>query len=270
MRSFYGEDQASIHHREFGDLALTAAGLVRDELRAAGHGAGTVVDLGCGSGILARALTDEGYRVLGVDLSHDMLEIARAVAPEAELSVGSVHDVEISSAVAVTAVGEVLNYATDARAGLAALGSLARRVHAALEPRGIFVFDVALPGRHGPTARRVVFHDREDWSLVNEVVEDGDRLDRRIVVFRRTPASEEGQATQPGDRRGGSYRRTDEHHVLRLYDPRAVTSVLVEAGFAVERRSGYGPSATRSTPAEGWAVFVGRTAAAGRTHGRRR
>jgi SAM-dependent methyltransferase len=257
VTDFYGEDQASIHHREFGDLALTAAGLVRDELRAAGHHTGTVVDLGCGSGILARALTDEGYRVVGVDLSHDMLEIAREVAPDAELSIASVHDVDIPPAVAVTAVGEVLNYATDVRAGLAALGSLARRVHDALEPHGLFVFDVALPGRHGPTARRVVFHDREDWSLAMEAVEDGERLDRRIVVFRRTPSPED-QALPPGDRRAPSYRRTDEHHVLRLYRPADVAAVLVDAGFTVEQRPGYGPSATRSTPPEGWAVFVAR------------
>jgi SAM-dependent methyltransferase len=263
MTIFYGEDQASIHHREFGDLALTAAGLVRSELRAAGHRTGTVVDLGCGSGILARALTDDGYRVVGVDLSHDMLEIAREVAPEAELSVASVHDVEIPPAVAVTAVGEVLNYATDARAGLAALGSLARRVHDALEPGGLFVFDVALPGRHGPTARRVVFHDREDWSLAMDAVEDGDRLDRRIVVFRRTPSPED-QGRPPGDRRSPLYRRTDEHHVLRLYDPADVAAVLVEAGFTVEQRPGYGPSATRSTPAAGWAVFLCRTRALAR------
>jgi SAM-dependent methyltransferase len=248
MSGFYGEDQASIHHREFGDLAFTAAGFVCAELRTSGHDTGTIVDLGCGSGILARALIDEGYRVVGVDLSHDMLDLARVVAPEAELSVGSVHDVEIPPAVAVTAVGEVLNYATDARAGLAALGLLARRVHAALDPGGLFVFDVALPGRHGPSSRHVVFHDREEWSLAREAVEEGDRLDRRIVVFRRTPSAD--------DPRISLYRRTDEHHVLRLYDPYEVEHVLTEAGFEVSRRASYGPDPTRSTPAEGWAVFV--------------
>lgn len=248
--SFYGEDQASIHHREFGDLAATAAELVLAELRAAGHLAGTVVDLGCGSGILARAVTDAGYRVVGVDLSADMVELARAVAPKAELRVASVHDVEIPPAVAVTAIGEVLNYATDARAGLAALAALARRAHDALEPGGLLVFDVALPGRHGSTARRTVFHDREDWSLAMEAVEEGDRLDRRIVVFRRTPGDE---------RDGPVYRRTDEHHVLRLYEPDAVVRALVDAGFSVERRPGYAAAASRSTPAEGWAVFVART-----------
>lgn len=256
MTEFYGEDQAAIHHREFGDLAHTAADLVIDDLRSSGLASGTVIDLGCGSGILARAVSEAGYQVVGVDLSPDMVELARAEAPTAEIIIGSVHDAEIPPAVAVTAVGEVLNYATDARAGLEALAALAERIAAALAPGGIFVFDVALPGRHGPSNRRTVFHDREDWSLAISAEEHDHTLDRRIVVFRRTPSS--------GGALAGLYRRTDEHHVLRLYDPGAVERVLRAAGFIVERRAGYGPSATRSTPASGWAVFVARARPSGR------
>jgi SAM-dependent methyltransferase len=256
MTEFYGEDQAAIHHREFGDLAQSAADLVLDELRRSGLVSGTVVDLGCGSGILARAVSEAGYGVVGVDLSPDMVALARAQAPLAEITTGSAHDAVIPPAVAVSAVGEVLNYATDARAGLEALATLAERVAAALAPGGLFLFDVAMPGRHGPATRRTVFHDREDWSLVNAVDEHDHTLDRRIVVFRRTPASD-GDAV-------GLYRRTDEHHVLRLYDPLDVERVLDAAGFTVERRAGYGSSATRSTPASGWAVFVARARPAGR------
>ncbi len=81
-------------------------------------------------------------------------------------------------------------------------------------------------------------------------------LDRRIVVFRRTP---------PADGTGaGLYRRTDEHHVLRLYDPMDVEQLLQDVGFTVERRAGYGPSPTRSTPTSGWAVFVARARPAAR------
>jgi SAM-dependent methyltransferase len=256
VTEFYGEDQAAIHHQEFGDLARTAAGLVIDDLRSSGLSSGTVVDLGCGSGILARAVSEAGYQVIGVDLSADMVELAREEAPAAEITVGSAHDAEIPPAVAVTAVGEVLNYATDVRAGLEAMATLAERVAAALVPHGIFVFDVAMPGRHGPSDRRTVFHDREDWSLVNATDEHDHTLDRRIVVFRRTPPS--------GGAGAGLYRRTDEHHVLRLYEPVEVERVLRAAGFSVERLAGYGPSATRSTPASGWAVFRARARTAGR------
>src|SRR5207247_4330914 len=75
---FYGAAQARIHHERFGNLARAASELVPDRLAAAGIGRGTVVDLGCGSGIYAAAMTAAGYDVVGCDLSPDMIELARA------------------------------------------------------------------------------------------------------------------------------------------------------------------------------------------------
>jgi Methyltransferase domain len=67
---------ARIHHEAFGDLARGAAPAIVGHLRRAGLPRGLVVDLGCGSGILARHLVKSGYDVLGVDPSPEMLRIA--------------------------------------------------------------------------------------------------------------------------------------------------------------------------------------------------
>lgn len=59
-----------------------------------GLGPERIVDLGCGEGIVARAVTarlpDAEY--LGVDLSPDAIEVARSLNPELEFTVGSVLD----------------------------------------------------------------------------------------------------------------------------------------------------------------------------------
>ena len=81
MNDFYGAEQAAIHHTTFGDLAADAATLIVDRLAATGLTAGRVTDLGCGSGILAAALLSAGYAVDGVDLSSDMIDLARTTAP---------------------------------------------------------------------------------------------------------------------------------------------------------------------------------------------
>jgi SAM-dependent methyltransferase len=47
-----------------------------------------VADLGCGTGTLTRLLTDEGYRVDGLDFSGEMIRRARAKVPEARFVVG--------------------------------------------------------------------------------------------------------------------------------------------------------------------------------------
>src|SRR5918998_2968379 len=110
MAEFYREGLAHIHDVGFGAYALgSAPGILaildRNRIRE-----GLVVDLGCGSGLWARELTKAGYRVLGIDLSEQMIAIARKRVPEAEFRVGSLFDADIPTCYAVTAVGEVLNY----------------------------------------------------------------------------------------------------------------------------------------------------------------
>jgi SAM-dependent methyltransferase len=239
---FYGREQAAIHHERFGDLALDAARTLAGLLVSRGLTDGGVTDLGCGSGILARMMSDLGYEVLGVDLSPAMIELAERNAPRARFRCESLLDVSIPPSVAVTAIGEALNYATDPRAGLDATASVARRVYDALAPGGIFLFDVATPGRNLGLEVRERIHDHDDWMLCMKATETGDRLDRRITIFTR----------EPNDR----WARIDEHHVVQLYDPDALRALLVDVGFTVETQASYGTERGDSTPPMGWTVFV--------------
>ena len=239
--SYYGSDQAQIHHTRFGDLAADAAGLLVEQLHDAGFDAGHVTDLGCGSGILAARLIDAGYSVSGIDLSPAMIDLARATAPAGSFTVGPALDAEIPPSVAVTATGEVLNYATDPRAGLDALAVVATRVFGALEPGGVFLLDLATPGRNLGQNPRHVFHDHDTWTLGMHATETGLRLDRRIVIMMRDD--------------DGRYRRVDEHHELVLFDVSEVVTILEAVGCTVETRPAYTAS-TASTPAAGWSVFA--------------
>lgn len=241
--NFYGADLAAIHHVGFGELAAQAADLLIASLRTAGHGGGSVVDLGCGSGIFARALVAAGYGVLGIDVSPTMLELAREQAPGASFWQGSLFDAELPPSVAVAAVGEALNYVVDRRAGHEGFEGLLERVRAALVPRGVFLFDVATPGRYGPAGAGQVFHDRPGWALMMRACESGDgqTLRRDITLFREAE--------------GGLYRRSDERHILRLYEPGRVTKALRRAGFEVEVRDRY-EATSRSRQPSGWHIFV--------------
>jgi ubiquinone/menaquinone biosynthesis C-methylase UbiE len=49
---------------------------------------GHILDVGCGTGIVARLLVDNGFQVTGIDISQKMLDLARQHVPEATLEVG--------------------------------------------------------------------------------------------------------------------------------------------------------------------------------------
>jgi SAM-dependent methyltransferase len=224
--AFYARDLAYVHDIGFGGFAETAAPALVRRFRRAGLRDGLVVDLGCGSGILARALIDAGFEVLGVDVSGAMLEIARCRAPEAAFRRGSAFAVDFPPACAVTAIGECLSYSNEAPAGLRELHGLFRRVHAALPTGGLFVFDLASPGRERARPRRT-WHSGEDWLVCLEASEDpiSRELTRQIVLFR--------------EHRGG-WRRSDELHRLTLHDPDEVLNLLAECGFGPRQLPGYG------------------------------
>ncbi len=78
VRSVYDRDLAYVHHLGFSDFARAAAPVVLELLRDGDVKPGSpVVDLGCGSGVLAGELSMSGYVVTGVDISPEMVALAR-------------------------------------------------------------------------------------------------------------------------------------------------------------------------------------------------
>lgn len=221
----YGADLAYIHDAGFGQFAEAAAAELLRLLRAAGLRKGLVVELGCGSGILSARAAAAGYDVAGFDISGDMVELARRRIPGGTFRRGSFVDAPIPACVAVTAVGEIFNYLFDRRNSPGQLEKVFRRVHAALEPGGLFLFDVATIGRV-PGGLQKGSRQTGDWTCVFEAEEHpGGKLTRRITTFRKV---------------GKLYRRHDEVHRLRLYKPDELLAPLRELGFRVRRIRQYG------------------------------
>lgn len=216
----YGEDLAHIHASGFTALAETAAPAIVELLHGAGIESGLVVDLGCGSGVTSRVLVDAGYDVLGIDSSRPFLALARREALGARFRHGSFLDERLPECRAVLAVGEVLNYTERS------LEPIFRRVYRTLLPGGLFVLDLAGPGRlpHGGPARN--WWEGEDWAILVETQADPRRrlLTRRVITFRRT---------------GGGWRRGEETHRQRLHPPSQIAAGLRRAGFRVRVRRGY-------------------------------
>lgn len=223
----YRADLAYLHDSGYGAVARGAAARLVEELASAGCRGGTVVDLGCGSGILARAVVDAGFRVVGIDVSEAMVALACTRTPEAEFRVGSFLSAKLPACVAVAAVGEVLNYAFDSGNNDAARAELFQRVCAALAPDGLLLFDMAGPERAKPGGPHRTFAQGPDWATLVETSLDEETgvLTRNITSFRQV---------------GGLYRRDAEVHRLALVEPATVLGALHKAGFEARIIPGYG------------------------------
>jgi len=222
----YGEDLALVHDRGFTAVARAAAETLICALRESGIDKGLVVDLGCGSGVVAGALVAAGFETLGVDSSPDMIAIARSRVPGAQFVCGPLASVSVPSCVAVSAVGEVLNYVTGHDNDRDSLPDTFLRVRDALAPGGLLLFDLAEPGRcpGGATHKHAV---ADDWAVIADSREDSKTrmLTRSITTFRR---------------QGDHFRRTDETHVLCLYPRDLVLGWLRGAGFEARVLDAYG------------------------------
>ena len=178
-----------------------------------------VVDLACGTGSTALPLARRGYAVTGVDLSPEMLAVARARAAAAGLTVGflcqDMRRLELPSpADLITCFHDGMNY-------LLTEGDLLRtfrRVRRGLVPGGLFVCDFnALTWLAGIAPGAGVL---EEPDLRLEWVGHYDAA-ARVWTLRLT-----------GVLRASGHAFVEEHRE-RAYPPEAVRELLAEAGLEV-------------------------------------
>jgi SAM-dependent methyltransferase len=237
----YATDLAYIHHAGFSDFARSAAPGLRAILRRNRVRSGLVVDLGCGSGVLARELTAAAYDVLGVDLSPAMTALARRHAPRGRFVTASLANFDLPPCDAVLSIGECLNYTFDGPRTLQSISGLFRRVYGALRPGGVFVFDAAGRLRAPRTGTRRGWWQGDDWAVLVETKagRGGAALIRAIDCYRKI---------------GKRLRHSREIHVQRLFEPGEIASRLQAAGFEVQASDRYG----RVRLPEGLAAFIAR------------
>ena len=155
-----------------------------------------------------------------------MVAIAAEVAPEATFVDDDILGITLPDAVAVTAIGECLSYAL-ATADAGSLHRMLAKIAVALVDGGVLLFDVAVPGRSGPTGARTVTRVGDAWALTLDAVEDVDAMTETRSILLLTQGAE------------GVWAKTEETHVLRLIAPDDVEAALADAGLSFERLDAY-------------------------------
>jgi SAM-dependent methyltransferase len=238
--TYYQPDLSWIHHSGYSHhVEQTSPGILK-LLRDHGLSAGDrVLDVGCGSGLLARRLLGDGYAVHGVDASRAMIDLARAHAAGATFEVARLPTGvagTLPEADAVVSTGHVLNYLNTREDIGQALGELAH----AVRPAGVLAIDL-MTERYCEARNVAEVHAKveDDWAIVTRFSRPAPyRFDRHITVFRRN---------------ADHWRRADEHHRNVTFDVDDALRVLRQNGIDAQVRLAFGDE---KLP-EGLVVLVG-------------
>ncbi len=207
------------------------AKFVRDLLRLHAPKARSLIELGCGTARHARLLLAEGYRVLGVDLSHQM--IARAEAESAQLPARQRKQLRLAQ-------GDVSQFQTDEQFDAAislfhvvnyqltheALCGYFETAARAVRPGGVLVFDfwygpAVLSDRPAVRIKRVETPEVRLTRLAEPSVE----VNRNLVTVNYTLIAQQ--------RTSGTSREFTERHTVRYLFLLELEQLACGAGFTV-------------------------------------
>ena len=187
----------------------------------------TAVDLACGTGSVSAILAGKGLSVIGVDMSEEMLTAAQLKCADLQNPPRFVRQslqrlwLPRGVALAVCAL-DSLDYISNPEDCKEAI----RRVWKALNPGGIFIFDVNTPEKLRAMDGQVFLDETDDTYCVWRTEYSRGLCTYYMDLFRR--------------RSDGTWRRSAELHRQRAYSAEKLTAWLTEAGFGDIRVYGDG------------------------------
>ncbi len=182
-----------------------------------------ILEIGCGTGNYTKILLERGYKITGLDISKEMLAIARQKCTNCEFVENDIRNISISgkfdSCLALFAVMSYMTQNSDITSALANIRKL-------LNPGGLFVFDVwnglGLM-RNLPESRlkeietdklKILRFARPTLKAFEHVCE----VNYRLVIL---------------EKNNSRFEEIKEKHIMRFYFPQEIKYYLENAGFEI-------------------------------------
>lgn len=190
-------------------------------LKKYGVSEGLVLELGCGTGTMTELLAGQGYDMIGVDNSEEML--AKAIEKRVESGqnilylLQDMREFELYGTVrAVVSVCDSMNYILTEEDLLQVFS----RVNNYLDPGGIFVFDLNTVYKYKEIlGDQVIAEDREEGSFIWENQYDEETRENLYQLVLFLP------------REDGLYERYEEIHYQKAYTIEKIRKLLEKAGM---------------------------------------
>lgn len=180
-----------------------------------------LLELACGTGIQSIRFSEAGFDVTGLDLSADMLDVARKRAlkhcQDITFIKGDMLDLShVGKYHFVTCYSDSICYMKDE----IEVGDVFKQVYNCLEDDGIFIFDVHSTYQMDELFPGYSYHENaEDFAMMWDSFED------------QAPHSIVHELTFFLKKEDGTFERFDEVHEERTYEQLTYDILLEEAGF---------------------------------------
>ena len=182
-----------------------------------------VVELGCGTGSFTQVMKHKGYDIMGIDMSPDMLNIARNKAAEAGLDImyleQDMRELDLyCTAGTIVSVCDSVNYLLEDEDVIETF----RLVNNFLYPKGVFIFDFnTLHKYRDVIGDATIAENRDDCSFIwdNYYHEEEHVNEYDLTIFVKTSDDEE------------IFRRFSETHYQRGYTLEEMLRFVKAAGL---------------------------------------
>lgn len=182
-----------------------------------------LLDLGCGTGNISLPLAEMGYQVTGVDVSSAMLQEAAAKSSAQNIAIqfieADITQLDIEAFDCAIATFDTFNYILEEEN----LQFLLQNLAMGLNDGGVLIFDINTPFKLQNVLGDNIFtyHDETvDYIWENQFDTESGILQMKLTFFVKDSIS-------------GLYKKRQEYHEQRLYEPLLLEMWLQLAGFSV-------------------------------------
>jgi SAM-dependent methyltransferase len=182
-----------------------------------------IVELGCGTGSFTRVMYDLGYDIMGIDLSPEMLNIARKKSAELDQDImfleQDMRELDLyCTAGTIVSVCDSINYVLDTEELLETF----KLVNNFLFPKGLFIFDFnTLHKYRDVIGDTTIAENREDCSFIwdNYFSEEDNINEYDLTIFMKCDEEKE------------LFARSVETHYQRGYTLEEILDIVEKAGL---------------------------------------
>ena len=207
------EKLSKFYKKDWGNDSIGYIDLITNVINTLDLKITSILDVGCGTGILANELKKMNFEVSGMDISEDMINVAKETTTEIEFIVADMRNFDMKKKFdMITCAFDAINYITTDEDMENAMSSIYNN----LNENGFFIFDVNTP----------YLYEDKHFGVINRVFDN--------IHFKQI--LEYDKTTQIATTLFDFGNNEREIHIQKAYTVKEMDEFLLKAGFKIVDR----------------------------------